>query len=356
MKAITRQQSKLAAAKLKTDLDNKQNQLETSQNKMQMYKNMARTYWERWRWESQKRKELLVQPAHCYHQQSLRSSTADVILPPQINPVMLTNLTDGLNNYIGRGSFGIVKLQLYRGIYVAVKQFLPRTFINDILNEAKCLTKLSHPNLPHFFGICTEELPYCIVMQFEGIQNNGSQPQPLTLHQELQKGDILHGMDWISVCMQLSEAVRYLHFDVQILHNDIKPDNVLLSNMHRKPNQSQIPLSIFAVLTDFGKATLVDSGKRYSLCPIDQADYNSHLDVSFYLAPEVISGESKQSRQSDMFAVGGVIYRILDKNKISSLPNHSKKLCQYAEKCRSVHYHQRPNSKQALKFFEDLVK
>ena len=150
MKTITRQQSKLAAAKLKTDLDNKQNQLETSQNKMQMYKNMARTYWERWRWESQKRKELLVQPAHCYHQQSLRSSTADVILPPQINPVMLTNLTDGLNNYIGRGSFGIVKLQLYRGIYVAVKQFLPRTFINDILNEAKCLTKLSHPNLPHF--------------------------------------------------------------------------------------------------------------------------------------------------------------------------------------------------------------
>ena len=69
-------------------------------------------------------------------------------------------------------------------------------------------------------------------MQFEGIQNNESQPQPLTLHQELQKGDILHCMDWISVCMQLSEAVRYLHFDVQILHNDIKPDNILLSNSY----------------------------------------------------------------------------------------------------------------------------
>ena len=78
-----------------------------------------------------------------------------------------------------------MKLQLYRGIYVAVKQFLPQTFINDVLNEAKRLMKLSHPNLP----------PYCIILQFEGIQNNGSQPQPQTLHQELQKDDILHGMD-----------------------------------------------------------------------------------------------------------------------------------------------------------------
>ena len=76
-------------------------------------------------------------------------------------------------------------------------------------------------------------------------------------------------MDWISVCMQLSEAVMYLHFDAQILHNDIKPVNILLSNMHRKPNQSPIPLSIFVILSDFGKVTSVNSGKRYNLCPID---------------------------------------------------------------------------------------
>ena len=147
MKAITQQEAKLAA-KLKTDIDNKQSELKISQNKMQMYKNMARTYWERWRWESQKRKESLV-PLSQHHQSSHRPSTTDI---PQINPAMLTNLTEGLDNYIGRGSFGIVKLQLYRGIYVAVKQFLPRTFIDDVLNEAKCLMKLSHPNLPHFLG------------------------------------------------------------------------------------------------------------------------------------------------------------------------------------------------------------
>ena len=49
---------------IQVDLDNKQNQLEASQNKMQMYKNMARTYWERWRWECEKRKEL-IDPTEC---------------------------------------------------------------------------------------------------------------------------------------------------------------------------------------------------------------------------------------------------------------------------------------------------
>ena len=147
-------------------------------------------------------------------------------------------------------------------------------------------------------------------------------------------------MDWVSVCMQLSEAVRYLHFDMEMLHNDIKPDNILLSNTHKTPNLTPVPFSVFVILSDFGKATSVNGGKTYNLMPVDQADYNSHLELSFYLAPEIISGETQQSRQSDMFAVGGVIYRIIDKSKLSSLPNYSKKLCQYAEKCRSVHNHQ----------------
>ena len=86
MKAIMQQEAKLVA-KLKTDIDNKQSKLKISQNKMQMYKNMARTYWERWRWESQKRKESLV-PLPQHHQSSHQPSTTDI---PQINPAMLTN-------------------------------------------------------------------------------------------------------------------------------------------------------------------------------------------------------------------------------------------------------------------------
>ena len=98
--------------------------------------------------------------------------------------------------------------------------------------------------------------------------------------------------------------------------------------MHKKYDhpRSKASFSIFVVLTDFGKASSVSNGKRYNLSLIEQADYNSR---HFYLASEIISGETKQSRQSDMFAVGGIIYRIIDKNKLSSIPSLSKKLNYY---------------------------
>ena len=65
-----------------------------------------------------------------------------------------------------------------------------------------------------------------------------------------------------------------------------------------------------------------------------------------------MENQSNQDKVICLLAVSGVIYMILDKDNLSSLPNHSKRLCQYAEKCTSVLYHLRPNSKQVLKYFE----
>lgn len=158
-----------AASSLKVAIKSKETLLEKSRNQMQTYKNMARCYWERWRWESQKRKESLT-----FRQQF---STADKSTLPQIDTSMLNDVSDGATTYIGRGSYGIVKLQLYRGIYVAVKQFLARTFVNDVINEAKILLQLSHPYVLCCFGVCTNEAPYRIVTQFEVVQHLGSIPQ-----------------------------------------------------------------------------------------------------------------------------------------------------------------------------------
>ena len=76
-------------------------------------------------------------------------------------------------------------MQLYRGIPVAVKQFLPRTVVQDVVNEAEILLQLSHPNLPYLFGVCVTKKPYLIVTQFEGIQGDviGS-GKAWTVHQE----------------------------------------------------------------------------------------------------------------------------------------------------------------------------
>jgi len=55
---------------------------------MQLHKNMAKVYWERWRWESQKRKEAMMhlQLAKCSTSTSRHPSTAEKVILQQIDP------------------------------------------------------------------------------------------------------------------------------------------------------------------------------------------------------------------------------------------------------------------------------
>ena len=59
-------------------------------------------------------------------------------------------------------------------------------------------------------------------MQFHGIGL-----QTVTLSQEMfEKKHIGGPTAWLIACSQLVEAISYIHKDAQILHNDIKADNI----------------------------------------------------------------------------------------------------------------------------------
>ena len=110
---------------------------------------------------------------------------------------------------MGQGSFGIVKMKLFRGIKVAVKELQPRTVLSDVRNEAHTIAKLSHPYL---FGVCQ---PYKIVMQFHGIRESS------ILYGAIVRKKFADSYAWLGISIQLFEALSYLHNEVQILHNDI---------------------------------------------------------------------------------------------------------------------------------------
>ena len=75
------------------------------------------------------------------------------------------------------------------------------------------------------FGVCTESSPYRLIMQF-----HGGGLQTVTLSKEMfEKKLIISPTAWLIVCSQLIEAISYLHDDAQLLHNNIKSDNILLS-------------------------------------------------------------------------------------------------------------------------------
>ena len=136
------------ALKGKVELLKKHLEIETSLRKQAesslcKYKNISRTYWERWRWELHKRKEALAEEIFSKSRYPQRNQNSNVLLA-EINPEMLYNpVIDGTVKevYLARGCFGIVCLKLYRGLQVAVSDFCHAcSLISDIKNEAMIAT------------------------------------------------------------------------------------------------------------------------------------------------------------------------------------------------------------------------
>ena len=145
------------------------------------YRSMSRTYWERWRWELQQRREAMINERMATRGCGIQKVS---FVLPNIDPCMLEDpVIEGKSKecYVGRGSFGIVRLQVYRGIQVAVNEFLPRSLPEDVRNEANLLASLCHPYLPCLFGICVKERPHRLVMHFHAMDGMNA----TTISQEL---------------------------------------------------------------------------------------------------------------------------------------------------------------------------
>ena len=77
------------------------------------FKNMSRSYWERWNLELKKRKQAMVSEMMAYRAQRdthQRSASSEIDPSNLLNP---EGIADPMDLWIGRGSFGIVTLQVY---------------------------------------------------------------------------------------------------------------------------------------------------------------------------------------------------------------------------------------------------
>lgn len=182
---------------------------------------MAHDYWDRCRWEQQQRQEEK-------QNRSGLDSASPSISVHEIDSVYLFDPQpsvegESTESYLGTGSFSTVRLKIYRGMHVAVKQFRSGSFKDDVINEAKMIMRLCHPNLPYLFGVCTKSRPHCLVMQFHGIAN-----ETVTILREMyDRKQLTDSNEWLVLCLQLVNAIEYLHHRVRLRHNDIKGDNVL---------------------------------------------------------------------------------------------------------------------------------
>jgi serine/threonine protein kinase len=156
--------------------------------------------------------------------------------------------------------------------------------LDRFLQEARTLGKFSHPNIVRVLRYFEANATAYVVMDYEQ-----GDPLKTVLQLDPQPPEAkLKG--WLAPLLEGLAAVHAAGF----LHRDIKPDNIFI-RADGKP-----------VLIDFGAARQALGGETKSLTSILTPGY----------APlEQYSGEGKQGPWTDLYAMGGVLFRaVTDKS------------------------------------------
>ncbi|XP_027359690.1 wall-associated receptor kinase-like 14 [Abrus precatorius] len=127
---------------------------------------------------------------------------------------------------LGTGAFGTVYAgKLHNDEWVAIKKLRQRdtNSADQVMNEIKLLSSVSHPNLVRLLGCCIEKGEQILV--YEYMQNG-------TLSQHLQR-ESGKGLPWtirLTIATETANAIAYLHSAIHppIYHRDIKSSNILL--------------------------------------------------------------------------------------------------------------------------------
>lgn len=186
---------------------------------------------------------------------------------------------------IGEGSIGKVykAIQISLDRVVALKilshEYTDSKGINDFLKEARAAAKLSHTNIVQALAVGAEDGKCYMAMNYitgetlkARIMREGTLPIDESLH----------------IIQQVAEALYYAWDEARLIHRDVKPDNIMI--------------------TDEGIVKLTDLGLA-----MEQAEWSEDMEISgspSYMSPEQFAGEQLDSR-SDIYSLGVTLYQML---------------------------------------------
>jgi len=223
------------------------------------------------------------------------------LTPDQLQKVLKGQkvATKKIGNYelvskLGEGGMGAVFKAKQTGIerLVALKILAPKMakskdFRERFFREARAVAKLNHPHIVSGIDVGTADGYYYFAMEFVDGESLGQYM--------MRKGGKLDETTTLDLIKQVALALQHAH-DNNLLHRDVKPDNVLLdlTNMQAK-------------LADLGLARTAESAADdAALTQAGQA-----VGTPFYISPEQARGLSDLTPATDLYSLGASMFHLL---------------------------------------------
>lgn len=202
----------------------------------------------------------------------------------------LQEATEGFSRLVGTGSSG----KVYRGILrlkdtqieIATKKLekdMEKTN-EEFLTEPKIIGRTHHKNLVKLMGFCSEEDKRLLVYE---LMPNGTLSNFL-----FRKGQKPGWVQRVEIALGVARGLLYLHeeCEAQIIHRDIKPQNVLLDTNY------------IAKISDFGISKLLNKDQT-------RTDTNMRGTMG-YVAPEWLRNVPVTNKV-DVFSFGVMLLEII---------------------------------------------
>ena len=197
-----------------------------------------------------------------------------------------------LDRELGQGGMATVYLahDLKHDRDVAIKVLKPELAQSltgeRFLREIAITARLNHPHILALLDSGADasgELLYYVMPVSTG----------QSLRDRLAAAGALPVADALRIACDVTEALVHAHAH-DVVHRDIKPDNILLSDGH-------------AIVVDFGIAKAVGTARDAATL----TSAGTSLVTPAYMAPEQAAGEDDVDHRADVYAVGAVLYEMI---------------------------------------------
>ncbi|KAF7151908.1 hypothetical protein RHSIM_Rhsim02G0206200 [Rhododendron simsii] len=229
------------------------------------------------------------------------------LMPIRYSYSEIQKMTKGFKEKLGEGGYGCVYKGMLRSGYAAAIKVLGKSKANgqEFISEVATIGRIHHVNVVRLIGFCAMRSKRALVYEF---MPNGS----LEKYLFSQEGIIpLSCKQMYDISRGVARGIEYLHrgCDMQILHFDIKPHNILLDeNFNPK-------------VSDFGLAKLYPTDNS-------MVSLTAARGTMGYMAPELFyKNIGHISYKADVYSYGMLLMEMAGRRRnLNAFADHTSQI------------------------------